>query len=147
MGSREIDYTEIVPAATGHRLHMAGTFVDGAVDIYAPPWSMVLAPADGWVEEVAYLRLPLFGYQIRGYVVDEAARRHEKVGFVMAHLMKDTYPQPGLAFAEGEQIGEVTHWDAHPAFSHVHLAFRVGDGKMPPPGNIKVERMLRRLRI
>lgn len=139
---REIDYTEIVPATTGHRLHKAGTFVKGAVDIYAPPQSKVFAPADGWVEQVIYLRYPLFGYEIRGYVMDRG--RNEKVGFVMAHLLWGTYPEPGLGFAEGGQIGEIAHWPQHPASSHVHLAFRVGGG-MPPPGNIKVERMLRRL--
>lgn len=149
MGDYKPDWKQIVPATTGHRLHMAGTFVDGAVDIYAPPESTVRAPADGWVESVMYLRFPLFGYEIRGYVED---RQKRLMGFVAAHLLNDSFPLPGDNFVKGEVVGQVAYWPASPAFSHVHFAFRVGDAplprpKMPPPGNIRVVRAFRRLGI
>ena len=148
MRVREPDWKKLVPRTTGHKIHIAGTFVEGAVDIYAPPGSAVLAPADGWVVDSMYLKSPLFGYQIRGYVID---REDRKMGFVIAHLLKDTFPQPGDAIVQGQQIGRVALWPEHPASSHAHFSFRVGDSfggpTLPPPGNIKIVRALRRCGI
>lgn len=126
----------VIPGSTGIRVHVAGTFVGGAVDIYAPQGSSVLAPADGRIADVMPSPAVPGSWQIRGYMM---RRDGETVPFVIAHLQPDTIPRAGSSFKKGAVLGKVRLWAALPQSTHAHVAFRVaGDPKLPPPGNVSV---------
>lgn len=127
---------DTVPDSTGMRVHKAGTFVDGAVDVYAPAGSEVRAPGRGRVVDAMPSPAVAGSWEIRGYI----ERRDGKlVPFVAAHFTEDSHLEAGDTFEKGEVIGRIRRWDAEPPSTHVHWAFRrVGDPRLPPPGNVLV---------
>jgi hypothetical protein len=132
----------IVPDSTGIRVHKAGEFVGGAVDIYAPPGSEVLAPAPGVVVDAMPSPAVPGSWQIRGGMVRPDGR---EVPFVIAHFIEDGHPRAGDTFRKGDVLGWIKIWAAAPRSTHAHVAFRrAGDSKLPPPGNVLVERAFER---
>lgn len=130
-----------VPASTGARIHEAGDFDNGAIDIYAPPGSVVRAPGDGIVEDAEPSPAVSGSWQIRGW----ATRRDgQKVPFVCAHFTPESHLSAGDTFKKGEVIGRIRRWDSNPRSTHIHWSFRrVGD-TLPPPGNVLVLRAFER---
>jgi hypothetical protein len=127
---------DTVPNSTRAIVHKTPIRPDGAVDIYAPPGSFVLAPGDGFVTDVQDLKphdLP--GWQIRGRI-----RRPDgkEVPYVLAHLTVDTHPPKGGSFRKGQVIGWVARWPEHPKSAHAHWSFRKVGDTLPPPGNVSV---------
>lgn len=119
-------------------IHTAGEYVDGAVDVFAAPGNRVHAPGDGWIVQRMQLHAPLFGWQLRGYMVQADG---ERVGFVVAHLRGDSLIKT-QRFVKGDVLGVVAPWPQHPNSSHAHWSFRKGGG-MPPPGNCLVAEAFR----
>lgn len=119
-------------------VHKAGEFVAGAVDIYAPPGSEVLAPGNGRVVDAMPSPAVPGSWQIRGYL---ERRDGLLVPFVAAHFTEESHLEPGDMFWKGDVLGLIQRWGQYPRSTHVHWSFRrVGDQKLPPPGNVLVEK-------
>lgn len=133
----------VVPDSTGAKVHTAGDYPEGAIDIYAPAKSEVLAPGPGRIADTEASPAVPGSYQIRGYI-----RRPSdglEVPFVAAHFIRGTHLAGGATFKKGAVFGRIKNWDAHPRSTHVHFSFRrAGETKLPPPGNVKVLRAFQR---
>lgn len=126
-----------IPASTGQKVHNTPAMEGGAVDIYAPQGSNVLAPGRGRVVDVLNLSTQdLPGWQIRGFMTRPDGL---EVPFVIAHLQEGSFPRAGATFRKKEVIGSVQYWRSHPRSTHAHWSFRrAGTKQLPPPGNVKV---------
>lgn len=133
---------DTVPESTGMRLHKAGDFVGGAVDVYAPPGSEVLAPGDGRVVDTMPSPAVPGSWEVRGYM---ERRDGQLVPFVAAHFTEGSHLEAGAIFLKGYVMGRIQRWSQDPDSTHVHWSFRrVGDRELPPPGNVLVLRAFKR---
>lgn len=131
-----------VPASTQQIIHSAGDYAEGAIDIFAPPGSVVLAPGPGRIVDATPSPAVPGSYQIRGYI-----RRPDgmEVPFVAAHFTSESHLARGATFGKGDVLGHILKWGAHPRSTHVHWSFRrAGETRLPPPGNVKVVRAFQR---
>ena len=128
-----------VPAARRVQRHNPSPRGPLAVDVYAPPGSIVLAPLPGKVVHTSCPDTPkLPGCQIRGFLTLPDGGG---MPFVLAHLQRGTFPTTNMTFRKGATLGRMERWEQHPNATHVHWAFRSpGDNQMPPPANIPVVR-------
>jgi Peptidase family M23 len=132
---------ETVPASTRGIVHKTPLRDDGAIDIYAPRGSEVLAPGDGRVADAMPSPAVPGSWQIRGRIM---RRDGKEVPFVCAHFTEGSVMRGGDTFKKGEVLGVIQYWAAHPRSTHIHWSFRrVGD-TLPPPGNVSVIRAFER---
>jgi hypothetical protein len=135
----------VVPDCKFVKVHSAGGYAQGAIDIYAPPKSEVLAPGPGRVVRTAQSPAVPNSYQIQGYIKRPDGM---EVPFVAAHFISGTYIGGGRTFEKGAVLGRIRRWDQYPNSTHVHFSFRrAGETKLPPPGNVLVMQAFKRFGV
>jgi hypothetical protein len=129
---------DTVPAATSVIRHGKSRQGKLAADVFARAGSIVLAPANGRVVAAGCpddKNHP--GCQIRGFLTRPDG---QKMGFVLAHLRRGTFPKEGETFRKGQTIGKMAFWEQFPRSTHVHWSFKRPGTGMPPKANMNVLR-------